>query len=426
MPALSGLWVSRVHLGLGGLLGTLAFAAVARRWRELSPEGLRAAVVLGVAGRVALLCLPPLLSEDLWRYLWDGAVQHHGLSPYAHAPNDPALDALAASDPALADIRGRIGHPHLATIYPPAAQAVFWLVTLGGPSAMAWRVMAVAFELGAAWVLFRWLRREGRDPRAVALWLLCPLAAVEGAVGAHVDTLGVLALSAALAWPGVRAGLALAVAAGTKLFPLLVLPRLDRGALLGLGAGAAGLLLFTGGEIAGDGLAAYGHRWRANDGLFALLVLGFEQLWPPGTGPLEAAPWVLGLARGLVGGEGPLYPDEAAFAAAKLVAGLAFAAVVLERWRRGTTPANALGPITAALLLLSPVVHPWYLLWLLPFAIWRAGGVRPGLALPFWIWTGTVWIAYIDPGIRTLEYLPVWIALASAAPGAVNTPRRAT
>ncbi len=130
----------------------------------------------------------------------------------------------------------------------PRRRSAFWLATLGGPHAWVWRGMALAAELGAAAALAHWLRRTGRDPRAVLLWLFCPLPALEAAVGGHVDTLGVLGLTAAgallagagaLVAPAVArrsallGGALFSLAVGTKLFPLVALPRLGRFALVG-------------------------------------------------------------------------------------------------------------------------------------------------------------------------------------------------
>ena len=77
------------------------------------------------------------------------------------------------------------------------------------------------------------------------------------------------------------------------------------------------------------------------------------------------------------------------------------------------------------LLLVSPVVHPWYLLWILPFAVLYEGKTVPILKDPFIIWSCTIWLAYWPKvsyeltGIwsesdllKCLQYLPVFALLA--------------
>jgi hypothetical protein len=451
LPTALGVWPGTpaeqaARIVLGGALGSLLAVCVVAGWRRLPPGDLRLAVGIAVLGRLLLLALPPLLSEDLWRYLWDGAMQHAGRSPFALAPNHPDLDAWAAASPELTAIRARIGHPEIPTIYPPPAQLAFAVAGFAGPSPLVWRAAAMLAELGAALCLGAWLRRTGRDARAVVLWLYCPLAAVEAAVGGHVDAVGLLGLTAAGALTAAgrwgAAGAALALAVGTKLFPAVALlrSRARTAVACGLVFGLAWVPYL--GTSPAAGLTAYGHRWRGNDGLFALLVAGFERLWPPSGPPPPMPDLVTRLGRALVGpdslgGASPLWPPELAFAAAKVTVAVLLAGVFLRALFRARAWPELLGPFTAALLLVSPVVHPWYLLWWLPFAVLAAAEARPVLAWPFFTWAGTVWLAYLPRvemlatgewrplgALAAVEYLPVWIVLVIAARGTVNTAPR--
>ena len=80
--------------------------------------------VLGIAVlmRVLVFWLPPGISDDGWRYAWDGLVQAHGFSPYAHAPAGPELQVLHGSR-ALAEMNSA----DLFTVYPPLSQGLFLL-----------------------------------------------------------------------------------------------------------------------------------------------------------------------------------------------------------------------------------------------------------------------------------------------------------
>ena len=87
--------------------------------------GLIVILGLALAMRLVLVGVEPLLSTDLYRYIWDGRVQAAGINPYAHVPADPALAALR--DAAI--------YPHInradyaVTAYPPVAQMFFLAVT---------------------------------------------------------------------------------------------------------------------------------------------------------------------------------------------------------------------------------------------------------------------------------------------------------
>src|SRR4051794_35998453 len=96
---------------------------------------LPALMIGAVALRLAALAGPPTLSDDLFRYAWDGHVQVADIDPYRYAPDDPALESLrdpwlwppSSHCPVVARPPDctRINRPAVHTIYPPAAEAWF-------------------------------------------------------------------------------------------------------------------------------------------------------------------------------------------------------------------------------------------------------------------------------------------------------------
>ncbi len=460
LPALGSRWGDTPADQLMGLMvgygaAGLPFLYVLRRWPGFHRAGegrhtLWALLGLALAVRLALLWVPPLLSEDLWRYLWDGLVQHAGHNPYRFAPNDPALDGVAQG--AAAAVRAQVGHPHIPTIYPPFAQWVFWGAAGVGPHLWGLRTLLIFADVATVagiWALVA--ARGGARPHVALLYALCPLAVVESAVGAHVDALAV----APTVWGLVAlargrhrwAGLGLAAGIAAKLLPLLAVPWLAlRRRWATLAAMAIALLVFTApyvgaGRLALRGLAAYGARWRGNDGLFALAVAGFERRWPPAQVPVDLPPWAVRALRAVVGTPpggvaAEIWPDEAAFAAAKLCALAVFGAVCVVALWRARSAVTFLGPCILALYLVAPVVHPWYLAWPLALAVatW-AEGPAPWAAATL-AWAGTAWLAYVprvaylagEPWVeplwsRWIEYLPVAGVLAIFAAQRYNSSR---
>jgi hypothetical protein len=254
--------------------------------------------------------------------------------------------------------------------------------------------------------------RARRVARATLGFALAPLALVESALSGHVDALaGLLVAGAVLALARARPWLAAALAglaSGVKLVGLLLAPPIatrHRGAAaLALALAAAPLLVLGrsgGGETTG-GLGHYARRWRGNEGAFALVdtgigaaveAVGRAQGAPPGRVRLHALAPLLDRARGtaLDPRAGLLhakkqvhdpYEFQAPYVAGLLARGAVALAVlglgaVLARRRTPALAAARLVLLTA--LLLSPQLHPWYSLWLLPLEL--AAGGTAGLVL---------------------------------------------
>ncbi|MEV0040507.1 glycosyltransferase family 87 protein [Streptomyces sp. NPDC050804] len=209
---------------------------------------LTGAVVIAATGLVAA----PRTSTDSFRYAWDGRVQAAGISPYDHAPADPALTRLrdewlfprgaACTGPDRTPVTERtctrINRPQVPTIYPPVAEGYFLLVHELSPPGVRHKGLqtgAALLSVMTSGALLMILRRRG-DPRNAAFWAWCPAVPVEAVNNAHVDVLAVL-LSVAALGVVVRhrttGGALLGLAITAKLLPAILLP----GALSGVRRG---------------------------------------------------------------------------------------------------------------------------------------------------------------------------------------------
>ena len=315
---------------IGFVFYALALAR-ARRYRG-ARHGTGIVIAVAAAARLALLASPPSLSDDLYRYVWEGRVAAHGLDPYRLAPQAATLAPLRDGA-----VFPRINHPELATLYPPLAIAGFALVAAISPTVLAMKLWVVLHDLALCLLLVGWLKRRGADPVEAIAYAWCPLVLVEFAGSGHSDPTAMVWLVAALMTYRERpllSAAALTIAALTKLVPLLALPFLlrawpARARVLALGLLAAGLGAYLWlARGADSGLAAYARSWRHNE-----LAFHYLEAW---------------LADGI----------RARWAAAVLVA-LAAGLLLL----RGATPEAGGRLTTRVALLLSPVVHPWYLGW---------------------------------------------------------------
>ncbi len=107
--------------------GAFYLAAVHLVRRHAVPRwALPAILLVGLAARLLVLVAPPVLSTDIYRYVWDGRVQAAGINPYRFIPADPALAPLrdpphaGEDEPRATDIYPNINRVDSApTIYPP-------------------------------------------------------------------------------------------------------------------------------------------------------------------------------------------------------------------------------------------------------------------------------------------------------------------
>lgn len=317
---------------------------VLRNHRSL--RALRPALLIGVTLRLAVFFTPPALSEDVYRYLWDGRVLVSGTNPYRYAPADPRLAALRQP------WHGRINHPELRTIYPPHAEilfAAFHELTL-------WRLLLLACDLMIIWRL---------PPRFRLAYAAMPLVMFEGVWSGHIEIVAALLLLVTSSW-------AVAVAAGLKVIPLIAAPALLRrnrrdwllfAAVL---MGPAIPFLLDGPFM--SGFHDYALRWVFNSPLYAALfpLAGHlsphvKDLWSSIKDPLH-----LESVSGVVYRH--VYGDFLTRAAMGTIAVIGLTLRLLRGRREGDSCAIAADCI-GILLLCSPAIHPWYWLSLIPLLL---------------------------------------------------------
>ncbi|MDO8723166.1 MAG: hypothetical protein Q7J31_13230 [Syntrophales bacterium] len=137
--------------------------------------------------RLLFLFRLPELSDDIYRYLWDGLQVLHGNNPYAAAPFDVRpFDNLSAS------LLAKINHPRLVTIYPPFAQIVFAAGAAISHSFIGFKVLMVILDLGICSLLCKILPRMNLSAGRAILYAWHPLPVIEIAGSGHVDGVVIL------------------------------------------------------------------------------------------------------------------------------------------------------------------------------------------------------------------------------------------
>ena len=362
-------------------------------------------LLLLLAVRATFVATPPVGSEDLYRYVWDGKVQAAGLNPYRYHTNAPELAPLHGSVHARLPQREDIRTPYF-----PFAQVVFRLAyEMSGEAVWgikALLLLAEAAAIGGVLLLLRDLRRPAAH---VLLYAAAPMTIVQYGLDGHVDVLG---------------------------FPFLV---------FGL------LLVLRRRLVAGLVLLALSMSVKPVAAVLLPLLLVHEREWrrraaiaivPPLVIGLQFVPyvWTANVFDGMTSFARDYLFNGSVFSLvfalvphnqrARLICGAMYAVVLLVLCVRSRNLVQSSVLAVFLLLLFSPVVHPWYVGWLgilLPLAprssglVWLATVSLTAVTVATYR-TGGGWHDYA--WVRLAEYVPVFalLALEVARPSQPEAP----
>jgi hypothetical protein len=215
-------------------------------------------VITGVLFRVLLLFSVPNLSDDVYRFIWDGRLSANGINPFSHLPTEimQMLPVTGITEELFIQLNSQV---HYA-IYPPVMQGFFWIAAKIFPvnvygAIVLLKCIIVLFEIATFFLLIQLLQRLSLPKHLVLLYILNPLVITELTGNVHLD--GVMIFFVLLAfllllknnWSASAIFLGLGVA--TKLLPVLFIPLLinklgwKRGLLYSLITGVTTLLLFA-------------------------------------------------------------------------------------------------------------------------------------------------------------------------------------
>ena len=418
------------------VLGVAAIAFLFAAFvNERAPVSMQTIWLAALAFRITVAFTSPTLSDDVYRYIWDGHVTGEGVSPYAYVIEDPALDRITIPERDLAN------NPNLSSPYLPAAHAIFTATDLVlGPSTLSIRLVMIVFELGAAFLVVQLLVATGVRSSRSLLYLWNPLVIVEIAHGAHIDAamtmLTLAALSATLRRPAAHwtvAPLTLAAATLTRPIPLLLVPIVwwlwsnrQRAAYAAVCAAA----------IAPFGLAS---GWGLGDSTDGTGVFGSARVYSESFFFNSATyNWL----HHHLGG----YTDDPG-RAARIVAVIGMVVVLAAVAKRARDIRDPLAvmrlavvPI-AAYVLLTPILHPWYLVLLaalVPFLapVMNEPTERWFLLAPWMLLMVIVPLSYLTyreadvfdelASVRYIEWLPTYGLLMVAFATSSRPPQSST
>ncbi len=398
---------------VAGFMGYLALVWVVTRCGDRAALGAWRWWLIGcIAVRALLLATTP--GDDMHRYVWEGRIQLAGFNPFRHPPNDPQLSRLRDDD------WGKINHPDYPAIYGPVAQLQFLAAAALDQSGYVLKSAHLLWDVLIVVVLGASLRRLGRPPHGAVLYALCPLVLTAFGIEGHLDSLMLLfvalAVYAAISRRTNLAAAMVGLAMATKVVAVVLLPW---------------FVLRTRGEDGGmQGRSEPLSNVTPTICSVAIVVTVVALCYAPYLG--AGAGMFLSLLRFGTGGE--FFSTLGAFGVTSfgnpfarwMVISILAALLIGLAWWARDFPTYGRAAM-AALLLLTPVVHYWYLSWvlaLLPFGA-RVRWITAALAMVVYF---EAELARQTTGVWSMPpWAPaaVWLAFGAAWVVEVLVARRA-
>lgn len=192
---------------------------------------LAAAILL----RLSILTAIPELSDDFYRFIWDGRLLTQGISPFHEIPSKLMQFPAFSEDPINQHLYQGMNSGDYFTVYPPLAQWMFYASVRLVPnnivgSLVVMRLIIILFEIGSIMLLLRILVHAGLPKRNVLIYAWNPLVVVELTGNLHFEAIMIFFVLLAIYWlQPLRwqwSAFALAAGAAVKLVPLIFLPLL--------------------------------------------------------------------------------------------------------------------------------------------------------------------------------------------------------
>jgi len=150
-------------------------------------------VFAGILFRLVFLMATPNLSQDFYRFIWDGQLINNGINPYLYTPNEliqnPSFNIQNAT--LLHSAMGELSAKHHSN-YPPINQLLFSVSTFLGSgsilgSIIGMRLIIIAADLGVLYVGKKLLQYLNQPTHLVFWYFLNPLVIIELSGNLHFE-----------------------------------------------------------------------------------------------------------------------------------------------------------------------------------------------------------------------------------------------
>ena len=386
---------------------SLLFAGYLLILKNAGEINIRWLIAISLVFRIIPMFALPALSDDFYRFIWDGRLWAAGINPFAGLPTEFLSDPALVNKGITSELYGLINSPTHYTVYPPVPQYINWLAAKLFPnnifhSVFLMRAIVIAAEMMSIVFIYLLLKQYKLKQHLLAIYAFNPLIIIEISGNLHHEglmitfLLGFLYFNAQCKIPQAAVMLALAIA--SKLLPLVFLPFillnnkkwLRFSVILLVAVTILFLPLFDQSFIIGmqDSLILYYQKFEFNAGIYYLLR--------------EVGYWIYGYnAIALIG---------------KILFILSTILIIIfsiQLWVKKYNYTFSFTILYLIFALLSLIFHPWYLMILLAMAPFTK------FKFPI-VWSYLIFLTYLgynQSGFRenyyivAIEFVGVFIAL---------------
>lgn len=367
-------------------------------------------LVIGILFRLVFLIAEPNLSQDFYRFIWDGELIKNGINPYLYTPDQimeqrtVTFDTMQELYEGMTSLNAR----HYSN-YPPVNQVLFALASfLGGGSVMgatiALRLLIISADLGVLYFGRKLLQNLNKANHMAFWYFLNPLVIIELTGNLHFEGVMLFFFVWALylisknKWQW--ATILYAISIMVKLMPLLFLPIFLKyfGLKKSIGfytmvlLGCAVFLLPFYSPVFIDNYSETVGLWFSNFEFNASIYNVVKKI---AVSYFEAKPWEL--------------IDSYGSMLSKAIIVIVLLIALLRKNQKMMDIITSMVFALACYYFLSSTVHPWYVVFLLGFAIFT------DYRFPL-VWSCTIilsYYAYSNPAYKenlwllAIEYIVV-------------------
>lgn len=332
----------------------------------------------------------PSLSDDFYRFIWDGRLLSAGYHPFSEIPSIYVHQGISGVD---RELFSKLNSPEYFTIYPPVSQFVFWLSVKISPqsilgSVIVMRIILFLAEAGTVLIMYKLLKRLSLSSVNTLLYALNPLVIIELTGNLHFEGLVIffvlLSVYLLLNNRWMTSSLSIALAIGSKLVPLIFIPALfsrlgiKRSLTYGLVAiltlSICFLPLFNLEVIRSmsESLGLYFNKFEFNASIYYLVrEYGF---WKYGYNIIQTVGWKLGLTSAILI---LLLSFRSGFKWVPDTQQMSFSALLTDwMW------------VLCVYFLFTTILHPWYITTVVAISVFTT------FRFPV-IWSGLIFLTYV-------------------------------